>query len=668
MFANRGLGAKIGIGFTALIVIAIGLGALAVWSMNGVSGIATIMQDKNVPAVQVANEVERTSLQTMYEVRGYAYTEEQQFIEKGRAHLKEVADNLTKARDLAAKENIEWLKSNADQATTYATEYGKILEDTVKATDEMAVLKTASLEAAKKYMECCYNYIVAKEKAIADLAALPESKAADVLPLNAEIKKVNDIVDLGNSIIVGTWRSIATRDPKLFQETEAIFEKVNVALADLTKMTSKAEDLKLIDECGKAGAAYLKCMEDFLKAWLNREELNKQRAAAADKVLEAAKKTAMSGIEQTATGAKDAVSSLTSSTYVLVIGLGIGAVVGILMALFITRSITTQLNHVIVGLTQGADQVESASNQVAQSSQAMAGGASEQASSLEETSASLEEMASMVRQNADGAKQARSMAESARDSADKGRGAMHRMSQAIGEIKKSSDETAKIIKTIDEIAFQTNLLALNAAVEAARAGDAGKGFAVVAEEVRNLAQRSAEAAKNTSALIEQSQKNSDNGVAVSGEVAQILEEITTAAQKVAQLAGEVSAATDEQAKGIDQVNRAVAEMDKVTQANAANSEEAASASEELSAQARELNEMVNVLTALVKGGSASNQRQMMASATPRRAPAPAAMPRRTLAAPAPRGDRRAALPPATKQSVVKAEEVIPLDDEDLENF
>ncbi|WP_297308719.1 methyl-accepting chemotaxis protein, partial [Neptuniibacter sp.] len=219
----------------------------------------------------------------------------------------------------------------------------------------------------------------------------------------------------------------------------------------------------------------------------------------------------------------------------------IGIALIVIVAIWTAKSVTGPINNIINNLNSGAEQVGSASEQVASASQSLAEGASEQASSLEETSSSLEEMASMTRQNADNTKQANTLASTASGEADKGMRAMNSMSEAMTEIKKSSDDTAKIIKVIDEIAFQTNLLALNAAVEAARAGEAGKGFAVVAEEVRNLAQRSAEAAKDTSALIEGSQKNADGGVKSSEELVEILQNITGGIKKTTDLMAEVSA-------------------------------------------------------------------------------------------------------------------------------
>ena len=305
---------------------------------------------------------------------------------------------------------------------------------------------------------------------------------------------------------------------------------------------------------------------------------------------------------------KDKMASTTASSNAMIIGGALVAIVlGTILALVITRGITKPINRIIAGLTAGAEQTASASGQVSSASQSLAHGASEQAAAIEETTSSVEEMASMTKQNAGNANEAKTLAATAREGADKGTEAMRRMSTAIDDIKNSSDETAKIIKTIDEIAFQTNLLALNAAVEAARAGEAGKGFAVVAEEVRNLAQRSAQAAKDTANMIEQSVKNADNGVEITKEVGGALQEIADGSRKVNDLVAEIAAASNEQSQGIEQINTAVGQMDQVTQSNAANAEESASAAEELSAQAEELKNMVRQLQALVGGSAAVSQ-------------------------------------------------------------
>ena len=300
-------------------------------------------------------------------------------------------------------------------------------------------------------------------------------------------------------------------------------------------------------------------------------------------------------------GARAVSVSITMMVATALAAFALGTVIGLL----VTRSITKPISVVIAGLSSGAEQTASASAQVAQSSQAMASGASQQAASLEETSASLEEITSMTQQNVSNTDNAKQLATAANISADKGAESMEKMSQAIDDIKKSADATAKIVKTIDEIAFQTNLLALNAAVEAARAGDSGKGFAVVAEEVRNLARRSAEAARSTSELIEESVHNAERGVKISQEVGDSLVEIGATVRKVGTLIEDIASASNEQASGISQVNTAVAQMDQVTQSSAASSEETASASEELSAQAEEMNRMVASLAALVNGADAN---------------------------------------------------------------
>jgi methyl-accepting chemotaxis protein len=334
------------------------------------------------------------------------------------------------------------------------------------------------------------------------------------------------------------------------------------------------------------------------------------------------------------------------------IGIGCAIVVSIVISLLIVRSLNKALTRLVGTLSSGAEQTSSAAGQVSSSSQSLAQGASEQAAALEETSSSLEQMSSMTKKNADTAQQAAALSAEAKAAADRGNAAMGRMSAAIGDIQRSAGETAKIIKTIDEIAFQTNLLALNAAVEAARAGEAGKGFAVVAEEVRNLAMRSAEAAKTTNSLIEGSVANARNGVAIASEVGGTLGEIVAASERVNGLIAEIAAASSEQANGIGQVNTAVTQMDQVTQANAASAEECAAAAEQLSSQAEQLSGVVGELVALVGGGggattvaNGSSGRAAAAAKRPAATPTTTAKPRTPVRVAPPKASAAAAAIP-----------------------
>ena len=259
----------------------------------------------------------------------------------------------------------------------------------------------------------------------------------------------------------------------------------------------------------------------------------------------------------------------------------------------VIKKMVTSLLSLVKMSSNASRKVASASNQVSDSSQALSQGSTQQAASLEQITASIVQIASQTRTNSENANEANQLAEIAKTAAQKGQSEMENMVSAMNDITASSQEIAKIIKVIDEIAFQTNLLALNAAVEAARAGKHGKGFAVVAEEVRNLAGRSAKAAGETAGLIEGAEKNVSRGNEIAKDTSLSLEKIVDQVTKVADLVGEITAASNEQAQGISQINQGISQVDQVTQRNTANAEETASAALDLAGQAANLNELLN---------------------------------------------------------------------------
>ncbi|MFT3785577.1 MAG: methyl-accepting chemotaxis protein [Tepidisphaeraceae bacterium] len=599
------------IGFGMTTALSLGLGALAISSMHGVKTTADKLATSIMPAVNAANQVERDSQSARFNFRAYSLSEDPSFLEKGRASLDDVRKDLENAGRHADTYQLEVLSRNVAKGQELVAEYTKQIDQTAAAIDQTSTEGARATALSAQYMQVVDAYVDDQEgKLLAEIEKVTGSQGAPSTQPAAhqalkqryhKIQVAQQIRQMGHALREATLAAAAKHDSAALTAAIQQFESVNAKFDELKSLSTDPLNLAQIEECRKAGSNYVASVQGMARLWVEREELGKRRNTTASAVVDTAKDSAVFNMEKAKSGASDSATSLSASITTLLIGLGVTVGATLIVAWIITRSITKPVSRITASLSLGATQTAAAATQVSSSSQSLAEGASEQAATLEETSGALAEVSNTTRKTADTAQRAAAMSGEARRAASKGNDAMTQMGVAISEIEKSASETAKIIKVIDEIAFQTNLLALNAAVEAARAGEAGKGFAVVAEEVRNLAMRSAEAAKNTNALIEQSVGNAKNGVTIAAQVAETLREIVTGSEGVNGMIAEIAAASQSQSQGLDQVNQAVGQIEQVTQQNAANAEESAAASEEMTAQAEQLRLCVVDLVKLVGG-------------------------------------------------------------------
>jgi len=398
--------------------------------------------------------------------------------------------------------------------------------------------------------------------------------------------------------------SSALGNQNYIQGAEKIKNSLDAGVAIIEEsQTQITEENGLLALLNRTGVSIIKSTDGLLRA------ADVAVAAAKQKASEEREKAGKAG--KLAAKAKKSAEATKKRALIFIAAIVVsGTLVFLAMSIFIFRAILKPLNRVIEGLTHSADQVTGGSGQIADSSAQLSDGASQQAASIEETSASLEQMAAMTKQNADNAHQADRLMQDANQIVSSANNSMSSLIGSMEEISKASQDTSKIIETIDEIAFQTNLLALNAAVEAARAGEAGAGFSVVADEVRNLAMRAADAASNTSELIEETVKKVKNGRELVSTTNDSFSQVAVSSEKVGALVAEIASASDEQAHGISQVNSAVAEMDRVVQQNASSAEESAAASEDMNGQAEKMRGFVYDLITLV-GGKLGKQSEVV---------------------------------------------------------
>ncbi len=469
----------------------------------------------------------------------------------------------------------------------------------------------------------------------------------------------NALAELAMSMVKLVLDARAQEKDFVLTGSVASADIVNRTLDELKELVKKLNSGLENEQSQQQAAAFRGALQAYEESFSRYVELTGQQAAALATMEKTADQAVAMCNQARRVQHQEMISQETWTQTAMGLLALVSVVFGLGLAYLLTRTITKPVRNIIQNMTASSQQVAAAAGQVSSASQSLAEGASEQASSLEETAASLEEMASMTRMNADNAQQAKSSRQQAHQALTTANQLMEKTSQAMAEIKTAGEETSRIIKTIDEIAFQTNLLALNAAVEAARAGEAGAGFAVVADEVRNLAMRAAEAAKNTAELIEGSVSNINHGVDLVEQTREAFNTVLANNRKVGELVDEIAAASSEQAQGIEQVNQAAAQMDKVTQHVAASAEESAAASEELSAQAMTLLDMVNDLARLVEG---AGQEATLETETRQEVPLLLKEP------PAPAKPVAPEATPRREKPKEDPEEVIPLEDDDFQDF
>jgi methyl-accepting chemotaxis protein len=643
------LGTKIALGFSSVLIIGALVGGLAVYTMNGAVERSIILGRSYIPKADKSEDIERNSANTMLAARTYALTGDEKYLEEAKKSFGLLETAIDQSIKLANDQKLPLFGAAAAKAKVTADGFHALLDQTDDHLKQIAKVNTSLNASGAELSKSTSDFLTAQSellrRSLQGTGPVAEAKLTEAQPTEArstehmstehkstevkfieprieakpveakaaitgdelkrfeKISTITLVIEKIAKIRVACWKGQAARNMSALSDLMPEFAEIGKLIEHLRSLTVLKEHLLELDVIAKNIETYQADINELITLNKQLGEIAEKRMASGKELQEISQGSVVEAFKQSSDESQKNMDMLQSASWTVIFGLVSMVVAGALLAFFITRGIVHALMRTVSDLAACSDETASAAEQVAGGAQSLADGTSKTAAALEETSASLEEMGSMVRQTAASSSSAATLANEGRQAGERGSQAMVELAKAIQDIKTNADQTAKIVKTIDEIAFQTNLLALNAAVEAARAGDAGKGFAVVAEEVRNLAQRAGEAARNTATLIENSVKAADNGVVLAKGVNEIVLQSTTASRKINDLVAEIAASAKEVAQGIEQVSTAVRQMDQVTQGNAAGAEENSAVGEELSAQSQTLNGLVTGLDVMVRGVS-----------------------------------------------------------------
>lgn len=601
-------------------VITLIIGVIAVYAMNIINNNSEELVDVYLEELSIATTLETEINEIGIQILYYGQTFDEQFWEDASSRFVNVDELVERARLLSDRHSLEELNRRIGDIETASADYQQSSNQFYEETRNLVRYREEADQSNRDYRESMYDYLDLARSNLNSQISSGQSDA-NINRIRERIQEVDQLILAVNDGMRQLWRAEAANDTAVLEEIAEGFTEIRNELGSLVDSSQDPERQMYLSIALATLNDNVSNVRSMIESRQNVNAFEESRMDAFSQITEHAGALANVAEEASLARGQEMMDVVAYFLWIMSLGVLLAVAGGVVFGLIMTRGINNALNGVISRLSAGSDQVSASSVQLSGTSQELAESSSEQAASLQQTTSSLEEIAAQTKHSAENASEAERAMKETEPRVASGVEAMERMNKAMEEIKNSSLETSKIIKTIDDIAFQTNLLALNAAVEAARAGEAGKGFAVVAEEVRNLAQRSAEAARNTSELIESSQVTSDRGASVAQEVSENLRKIEESVKDVNTLVVEISAAAREQRTGIEEMTTVMHEMDKTVQGNASNSEESASAAEELSSQAQEMNQIVASLQQLVGGAGGSNGKKASIRKTGGKSPA-----------------------------------------------
>ena len=605
------IGKKLTVSFLTVACVTLLLGGAAFYQMSVIRGYSDDLINNNLSEWSVASSIQENAREVVYFMITFSATRDMDWWDRAVEPFEEAVAYVDEGFELAEERDAEAFRNDLTKLRNAFDDYEHSIDRSGEVVQAFLERQEDMENAFDQFHHNIAQYMDMRREAILELTEeASDENAAAVRSHQDELVQADMLLEEARNDFDRIWEAEAADEFDVIERLVSDFrdkeDQVSRIVAD-----TPASEMQIQLEAARGDLGDIAGgLEEMVVARQVEHDVAMERLDAYTRVLDLVDELDESYRMAALANGENTQAVIDRSLWILGILALAGVLISLVLGVIVSRSVSGKLSRVIERLRGGTEQVSSASDQLSETSQQLSQNTSSQAAGLQQTTSSLEDFSSQIAQTADSSGKAEETVRQVNVLMDNGIEAMTRMTEAMDSIRDSSEQTSKIVKTIDDIAFQTNLLALNAAVEAARAGEAGKGFAVVAEEVRSLAQRSAEAARSTSELINESRSKTEGGAEVAKEVSGNLERVRDQAKEAGALITNISNAANEQTRGMEQINDAIQNIDRSVQENASSAEESASSAEELSSQSRELYGSVEDLVSIVGGKSFRHDRRI----------------------------------------------------------